>query len=51
VTRPALHPGEILGDELKEIGLSASQLAHQLNVPQNRISQIISGKRSITGDT
>jgi antitoxin HigA-1 len=51
MARPPIHPGEILGDELKEIGLSASQLAHQLNVPQNRISQIIAGKRSITGDT
>jgi antitoxin HigA-1 len=51
MARTPIHPGEILGDELKEIGLSASQLAHQLNVPQNRISQIIAGKRSITGDT
>jgi antitoxin HigA-1 len=33
-----IHPGEILGDELKERGISANQLAHQLNVPQNRIS-------------
>ena len=51
MSRPPIHPGEILGDELKEIGMSANQLARQLNVPQNRISQIIAGKRSITGDT
>jgi antitoxin HigA-1 len=49
--RQPIHPGEILGDELKEIGVSANQLALQLNVPQNRISQIIAGKRAITGDT
>jgi len=46
-----MHPGEFLGDELKELGISANQLAQQLRVPQNRISQIIVGKRSITGDT
>jgi antitoxin HigA-1 len=51
MTRPPIHPGEILGDELREIGISANQLARQLKVPQNRISQIIAGKRAITGDT
>jgi antitoxin HigA-1 len=51
MARPPIHPGEILGDELNEIGISASQLAQQLNVPHNRITQIIAGKRSITGDT
>lgn len=51
MTRPAIHPGEILGDELKELGISANHLAQQINVPQNRISQIIAGKRAITGDT
>jgi antitoxin HigA-1 len=51
MTRPATHPGEILGDELGKIGISAKKLALQLDVPQNRISQIIAGKRSITGDT
>lgn len=49
--KPAIHPGEFLRDELKELGISANQLAQQLNVPQNRISQIIAGKRAITGDT
>lgn len=51
MSRPVIHPGEILGDELEKIGISASELARQLDVPQNRISQIIRGKRSITGDT
>lgn len=51
MSRPPIHPGEILGDELKELGISANYLAKQLNVPQNRISQIIAGRRSITGDT
>ncbi len=49
--RPAIHPGEILQDELAEIGVSPAELARQLDVPGNRVSQIINGKRSITGDT
>ena len=51
MTRPPIHPGEILADELKEVGVSASELARQLDVPANRISEIIRGRRSITGDT
>ena len=49
--RHPIHPGEILSDELSELSLSASALARQINVPPNRISQIIQGKRAITGDT
>jgi addiction module HigA family antidote len=51
VTRPAIHPGEILADELEEIGVSPTELARQLAVPANRITQIVQGKRAITGDT
>ncbi len=51
MTRPAIHPGEILGDELEEIGITPTELARQLGVLPNRISQIIAGKRAITGDT
>jgi len=51
MTRPAIHPGEILADELKELGVSPTELARQINVPANRVSQIINGKRAITGDT
>jgi addiction module HigA family antidote len=49
--RPAIHPGEILGQELEELDLTPTELARQLNVPANRITQIIQGKRAITGDT
>jgi antitoxin HigA-1 len=49
--RPAIHPGEILADELEELGVTPTALARQLAVPPNRITQIIKGKRSITGDT
>ena len=51
MARPPIHPGEILGDELEEIGISPTELARQLRIPQNRVSQIIRGKRGITGDT
>jgi antitoxin HigA-1 len=51
MTRPPIHPGEILADELEELGITATELSRQLNVPPNRITQIIQGRRSITGDT
>jgi addiction module HigA family antidote len=49
--KPPIHPGEILADELKEIGVTPTELARQMDVPANRISEIIRGRRSITGDT
>jgi addiction module HigA family antidote len=49
--RPAIHPGEILSDELSELGVTPTELARQLKVPVNRITQIIQDKRRITGDT
>ena len=46
-----VHPGEVLKDELDEFGVTPTSFARQIEVPPNRISQIISGKRSVTGDT
>jgi len=51
MARKPIHPGEILADELTELSMSTAELARQINVPANRISQILSGKRSITADT
>ncbi len=51
MARPPIHPGEILADELAELKVSAAELARQLDVPPNRISQLLRGRRSITGDT
>jgi addiction module HigA family antidote len=51
VARPPIHPGEILAEELDEIGVTPTALSRQLAVPPNRITQIIQGRRSITGDT
>ncbi len=47
----AAHPGEILKDELTELGVTPTTFTRQINVPPNRISQIIAGKRSVTSDT
>ena len=47
----AVHPGEILKGELEELGIAPTAFARQIAVPPNRVSQIIAGKRSITGDT
>ena len=51
MARPAIHPGEILADELSALSVSPTELARQINVPPNRVSQIIRGRRGITGDT
>lgn len=47
----AIHPGEILRDELEFLGLSANQFAMKLHVPANRITTILNGNRSISAET
>ena len=47
----AVHPGVVLRDELIECGVTQAEFARQIDVPANRVSQIINGKRSVTGDT
>ncbi len=49
--RRPVHPGEILGEELAELAVSPTELARQIAVPPNRISQLINGKRDISADT
>jgi addiction module HigA family antidote len=49
--RLAIHPGEILRDELAELGVTATALSRQIKVPPNRVTEIVNGRRSITGDT
>ncbi len=51
MTRTPIHPGEILSDELAELNIAAAGLARAIQVPPNRITQIIAGKRSISADT
>ena len=49
--RTPIHPGEHLAEELREMDISAAELARRLDVPTNRITQIINGIRDITADT
>ncbi len=49
---PPIHPGEILLEEyLKPLGMSMNKLADELHVPANRITQIVEGRRRVTGET
>ncbi|MDE0097631.1 MAG: HigA family addiction module antitoxin [Gammaproteobacteria bacterium] len=47
----AIHPGETLREDLEALGMSAAELARQIHVPVNRITEILNGRRAITGDT
>ena len=47
----AIHPGEHLREELEALEMSAAELARKIRVPTNRVTQILNGTRSITGDT
>src|ERR1017187_1982281 len=49
--RTAIHPGEHLAEQLKELGMSAAELGRQLKVPTNRITGVLNGTRAVTGDT
>jgi addiction module HigA family antidote len=47
----AIHPGEHLAEELEALDMSAAELARKIDVPTNRVTQILNGTRGITGDT
>ncbi|HEY5744303.1 MAG TPA: HigA family addiction module antitoxin [Terrimicrobiaceae bacterium] len=51
MTQTAIHPGEHLAEELKELSMSAAELARRLDVPTNRVTSILNGRRAISGDT
>ncbi len=51
MTLTTIHPGEHLAEELEALDMSAAELARKLRVPTNRVTQILNGTRSITGDT
>jgi len=47
-----ITPGEILREDFMDaLDISINQLARDLSVPPNRISEIVNGKRAITADT
>ena len=49
--RDPIHPGETLRDDLDALGMSAAELARRIQVPVNRITEILNGRRAVTGDT
>jgi addiction module HigA family antidote len=51
LSRTPIHPGEHLAEELDALDMSAAALARKLRVSTNRVTQILNGTRSITGDT
>ena len=49
--RDPIHPGETLRDDLDALGMNAAELARRIEVPVNRITGILNGRRAVTGDT
>jgi addiction module HigA family antidote len=49
--RTPIHPGEIPAEQLDALGLSIRAFARLVDVPPNRISLIVRGRRAITADT
>jgi addiction module HigA family antidote len=51
MARIPIHPGAHIAEEFEELKISAAELARQIEVPVNRVTEIINGQRSITADT
>src|SRR5205823_13798483 len=51
MARSAIHPGEHLAEAIEALGVTAAQLARDLQVPANRITGILHGTRAVTADT
>jgi len=51
LSRTPIHPGETLREDLDALGMSAAELARRIDVPVNRVTEILNGRRSVTGDT
>lgn len=51
MARDAIHPGEHLAEQLTALDMSAAEFARRIDVPTNRVTELLNGKRSITADT
>ncbi len=49
--RLAIHPGEHIAEQLQELGMSAAEFARRIDVPTNRVTELMHGKRAVTADT
>jgi antitoxin HigA-1 len=48
---PPTHPGELLRDELNELGLTVAKLARDIRIPLSRVRRIVNGRSPVTADT
>lgn len=48
--RTPIHPGEILSDEIEELGMSIAEFARTIQIPDNRLYRLIAGKGNITAE-
>lgn len=46
----AVHPGEVLLDELEEAGVTPAEFASQVELPAQSVAEIIGGRRPVTAD-
>ena len=51
MARIPIHPGETLREDLDGLGMSAAELARRIDVPVNRITEVLNGRRAVTADT
>ena len=51
MARVPIHPGETLREDLEALGMSAAELARQIDVPVNRVTEVLNGRRAVIGDT
>jgi antitoxin HigA-1 len=51
MARTPIHPGEHLSEAIEELSMSAAELARAIQVPTNRITSILNGRRAISADT
>ena len=49
--REPIHPGETLREDLDALEMSSTELAQRIQVPANHITEILNGRRFVTGDT
>ena len=50
--RPPTHPGEMLLEEfLRPLGITQSEAARRMEIPLNRLNEVIRGRRGVTADT
>ena len=50
MARTPIHPGEHLAEELREMGLSAAELARQIDIPASRLRGILNGRHAVTAE-